>query len=441
MAVSTVADPNIRSRLVYRAMGDGLETTGTRRMAQERVARGRTGGGGALLLEGSFGEDLADLDPADNYSSASTSSDSPTPVPGDMGATYKGACQRLVPPQVPSLVVKKVWRSAKTRTPQDITLVTQLSIDRMTALANQCAVWGGVISVAVHVPLVDGSVVSEDPHLSGSPLSAPLKVLEDFHASQEAIGRCKLDMMYVYEEVPSMEEVGLYPVNALRNRALQLASTEMVALVDADFIPNTDLSMDVADPEHYEVLRRATANRQAIVLPALEMLVEGPEGERLAIKAAEDKEAVRRMMRNDRLQGFHMDGFVNGHRATDFDRWMDAEVAYRAVYEEGYEPYVIVQRSMVPWYDERFKGYRKNKVVHLMHMHHLGMQFVVTPRAWVVHVPHKEADTWRVTQRTGYWKKLKRLYASVVQQMEDDTFVPATAFRCQDRELGKWSWY
>lgn len=108
---------------------------------------------------------------------------------------------------------------------------------------------------------------------------------------------------------------------------------------------------------------------------------------------------------------------------------------------QGFEPYVIVQRSMVPWYDERFKGYRKNKVVHLMHMHHLGMSFVVTPRGWVVHVPHPEADTWKVTQQTGYWKKLKRLYTTLVQQMDEDVFVPATAFRCQDRELGKWSWY
>lgn len=33
-----------------------------------------------------------------------------------------------------------------------------------------------------------------------------------------------------------------------------------------------------------------------------------------------------------------------------------------ARYEEGFEPYVIVSRKFVPWYDERFVGYRKNKV-------------------------------------------------------------------------------
>ena len=35
---------------------------------------------------------------------------------------------------------------------------------------------------------------------------------------------------------------------------------------------------------------------------------------------------------------------------------------------QGYEPYIIVSRRFVPWYDERFRGYRKNKVQHLLHL-------------------------------------------------------------------------
>ncbi len=33
--------------------------------------------------------------------------------------------------------------------------------------------------------------------------------------------------MYVTEEVGSVDQVGLYPVNALRNKALQLSQTEV----------------------------------------------------------------------------------------------------------------------------------------------------------------------------------------------------------------------
>ena len=49
-------------------------------------------------------------------------------------------------------------------------------------------------------------------------------------------------------------------------------------------------------------------------------------------------------------------------RATDHSRWFETNISYRIPYEEGFEPYVLVQRRFVPWYDERFKGYRKNKV-------------------------------------------------------------------------------
>jgi len=76
-----------------------------------------------------------------------------------------------------------------------------------------------------------------------------------------------------------------------------------------------------------------------------------------------------------------------------------------------------------------------------MHMNSLGMTFVTTPRAWVVHVPHQEAVTWKVTRETGYWKKLQRLYQIVVKETETDTFLPSTAFQCEGRHPPKWSWY
>lgn len=339
---ASYVDPSVRNRFVHVIVSTTASTEGpaTRRIVQEGgVSAGSGAGrpldsGGAFLLEGSFGEDPADGDGEDGDGSLDTAAPA-APLPGDTGATFKGACQRLTPPQVPDLVVKKIWRSEKPRAPTDITLVTQVSIDRLySALGNQCANWGGVISAAVYVPLVDLAVVSSDRRLSGAPLSAPIKIIDDFFNKQEKEGRCKMDIMYIYEELESTEQVGLYPVNALRNRALQLASTELVLLLDADFVPNTQICEDLADPGQYELIRRATANHQAIVLPALEVMVQGEEGQRLAVKAAEDKENVRRMMRNDRLQGFHMDGFVNGHRATDFERWMDANVAYQVNYEE-----------------------------------------------------------------------------------------------------------
>jgi hypothetical protein len=96
-------------------------------------------------------------------------------------------------------------------------------------LEGQCGAWGSIIAAAVHVPLVQGKVVSEMAELHGRDLAAPLDIIAEFHERMEKRGRCKLDLVYVTEEVGSMELVGLYPVNALRNRALMLAQTEVRA--------------------------------------------------------------------------------------------------------------------------------------------------------------------------------------------------------------------
>ena len=41
---------------------------------------------------------------------------------------------------------------------------------------------------------------------------------------------------------------------------------------------------------------------------------------------------------------------------------------YEVGYQEYYEPYVLVAKSEVPPYDERFTGYGLNKIAHLYHL-------------------------------------------------------------------------
>ena len=118
------------------------------------------------------------------------------------------------------------------------------------------------------------------------------------------------------------------------------------------------------------------------------------------------------------------------------NRRLVAGAPYSIRYEEGFEPYVLVARKFVPWTDERFVGYRKNKVVHLLHLASLGLQFVVHPRAFVVHSPHPRARTWKVTHTTGLWEQLAELYHRVREGLEADTYVPASMYSCGDHVLG-----
>lgn len=108
----------------------------------------------------------------------------------------------------------------------------------------------------------------------------------------------------------------------------------------------------------------------------------------------------------------------------------------------GYEPYIMMHRDYVPFYDERFRGYYwcggetcparqavtgvglrcvacgpppglsplrhgplpacRNKVQHLMHISlQNGFNFLVHPTAFVVHVPHKKPSTKWLTRKMG----------------------------------------
>lgn len=101
-------------------------------------------------------------------------------------------------------------------------------------------------------------------------------------------------------------------------------------------------------------------------------------------------------------------------------------------YEEGFEPYVIISRKHVPWYDERFVGYRKNKVVHLLYLSTSGIQFMVHPRAFTVHSPHPRARTWKVTHKTGLWDQVRTAGGWLLPGIACS---PATALTSQSCQL------
>jgi Glycosyl-transferase for dystroglycan len=53
-----------------------------------------------------------------------------------------------------------------------------------------------------------------------------------------------------------------------------------------------------------------------------------------------------------------------------------------------FEPYVIIRRDAAPFYDERFRGYFRNKALQLHHLALMGFRFLVHPEAFIIHLPH-----------------------------------------------------
>lgn len=343
--------------------------------------------------------------------------------------------------ELPQLKIEQILDTSKPRSPSDVTLVTQLSFERLYMLEGQCDVWNGVISAAVYIALVNGQAVTVELNSNQDPQLTPMDTIYDkfkeFHRLAESKSLCKLDLQLVSHSVENIWLSALYPVNAMRNRAIANARTDVILLLDVDFWPAAELSELMRQPGKYESLLTAVNSGTAIVLPAYETGDSGEVGVEVAREAVlGGKDSAALMFWDGRIKPFHTDRYKAGHRATDFRKWLVASRPYRIRYEEGFEPYVLVARKYVPWTDERFVGYRKNKVVHLLHLANLGLQFVVHPRAFVVHSPHPRARTWKVTHKTGLWDQLAELYRQVKEGLEGNTYIPASMYSCSNHVVG-----
>lgn len=160
--------------------------------------------------------------------------------------------------------------------PVAVSLVTQCSIDRLPRLKAQALAYGsGPISAAIYVPGVsskDGDETNEQ--------AAALDQIRQFHSSVSARGSCvTISLLFANDNAQADPEEydNMYPIQNLRNLALDAAPTSLVLLVDVDFIPSPGLSIlgsGMDDPNGsipLEACRDMCNAGSVLVVPAFEM--------------------------------------------------------------------------------------------------------------------------------------------------------------------------
>ncbi|XP_006896830.1 PREDICTED: glycosyltransferase-like protein LARGE2 [Elephantulus edwardii] len=259
----------------------------------------------------------------------------------------------------------------------DVTLVAQLSMDRLQMLEALCSHWPGPMSLALYLTDAEAQ-----------------QFLRFVETSAVLSARRNVAYHVVYREGP------LYPVNHLRNVALAQALTSHVFLSDIDFLPCYSLYHDLR--ASISPLELGGQHKVALVVPAF-------ESPHYRLNFPASKSELLALLDVGSLYTFRSHVWPQGHAPTDYARWREAKVPYRVQWAADYEPYVVVPRNC-PHYDTRFVGFGWNKVAHIVELDAQEYEFLVLPEAFMIHMPHAPSlDISRFRSSSAYRDCLQAL--------------------------------
>ncbi|CAH2325901.1 LARGE xylosyl- and glucuronyltransferase 2 [Pelobates cultripes] len=274
--------------------------------------------------------------------------------------------------------------------PNDVTLVAQLSMDRLQMLELICRHWEGPMSLALYLSDAEAQ-----------------QFLRYAQSSEVLQSRTNIGYHVVYKEGQ------LYPVNLLRNVALRNAQTPYVFLSDIDFLPMYGLYENIRK----SVVEQDMANSpKALIIPAFETL-------RYRLAFPKSKAELLSMLDMGALYTFRYHVWEVGHAPTNFAKWRTATTPYHVDWAPNFEPYIVVRRDC-PEYDQRFLGFGWNKVSHIMELDAKEYEMVVLPNAFIIHMPHapsfdiskfRSSENYRLcvqTLKEEFHQDLSRRYGS-----------------------------
>ena len=270
-----------------------------------------------------------------------------------------------------------------------VTLSAQLSLDRLAMLELILSHWTGPVSLALYLSDSESQTFLEH------------------HSSSEILRRrCNVGYHLVYKEGKH------YPVNLLRNLAMEQATTEYLFLADVDFLPSLG---------SYEALQSSVSSllsdhpNRLLVIPAFESSHYNPH------QFPDTKAELVKKLDLGEIFTFRQREWPAGHRPTNYPHWRTATTPYSVAWLPDYEPYIVGPRSMVR-YDTRFSGFGWNKVSHIMELHAMGKEFVVVPDVFMVHQPHTPSlDLLRFRSSRSYRECLLGLKAQFIRELETRT--------------------
>lgn len=273
-----------------------------------------------------------------------------------------------------------------------ITAVTQLTactakLQRLRDLASRWSVDGGCISVAIYVP--------DDVAANSTSNSLRAYFQENFVLFKRTIVHLVTDEGFKGDdyERSNGRSPHEYPVNIMRNIAMDSAPTDHIIHMDVDFIPSVGAHSLLVKQFS---LMDASKKKMALIVPAFERKLSEYEDDSSSIESFLLPPQKSNLLRyvtgsgsNNIIAPFHLETFSKGHGPTDYQRWYTATEPYEVEYAYGFEPYFVINKESVPPFWEFFRGRRFNKWSWVGELSLAGYTFHVDPSCFLIHINHK----------------------------------------------------
>jgi len=300
----------------------------------------------------------------------------------------------------------KIWPLFITRTRNvkdsiDITIITQSSVSNLPDIERLVRDWDGPVSVGVFAPgsdieiavkvlytmkVCNQAVRSNVIFSLVLALSHPPKYHHDLSVylhkiksnppvcksflSFDDILQSKTDRNYENQAVP-------YPVNLLRNVALENVRTSHVFVIDIDMSPSANLRKSFQ--KEYLSIKRENG---VYVIPTFEL------EERIEIPST--KKELLDLWSLGKARPFYETVCWKCQKYTDYNKWMRTSsktlsVVYKVDWKDPWEPFFIAESNRIVHYDERFKQYGFNRISQVCEMHISGYDFYILDNAYLIH--------------------------------------------------------
>lgn len=284
-----------------------------------------------------------------------------------------------------------------------ITVAVQFSIDRLERFFRMGQSWGGHVSAAIFIPYIEGSVEAEWCLAHLKDRNEKLMILQ--RTQKRTLFTWDVGVMFAREEdvatgntVHSAKDLydKLYPVNALRNLALDQVETDLVLLVDVDFWFSSG------------AVYAANGQSTTWKVPLCEIRNFAKKGKGLlgvvpAFESARDHDPPRdfQALVSDLSNGLVDRFYGNRYRIycpTNYGQWLQTNISYTIDYGKGFEPYVVAPTMLLPWFSEDFKGFYGDRELYLWTLAAKGWEFMVLPSHFIVHEWHADSKSKNATR-------------------------------------------